>query len=80
MSECDGMISSGDLGYPGKWLIVVAVVWTRTPLSRGRLTRCYLFTVSNSGLLSMQRLRPASRANFRHSHIPELICGVNSSI
>jgi len=26
MSECDGMISSGDLGYPGKWLIVVAVV------------------------------------------------------
>jgi len=41
---------------------------------------CYLFTVSNSGLLSAQRPRPASPAHFRHSHIPELICGVNSSI
>ena len=28
----------------------------------------------------MQRPRPASNAHFRHSHIPELICGVNSSI
>jgi len=43
-------------------------------------TCCYLFTVSNSGLLSVQRPRPASDAHFRHSHIPELICGVNSSI
>jgi len=41
---------------------------------------CYLFTVSNSGLLSVQRPRPASHAHFHHSHIPELICGVNSSI
>jgi len=28
----------------------------------------------------MQRPHPASHAHFRHSHIPELICGVNSSI
>jgi len=41
---------------------------------------CYLFTVSNSGLLSMQQPRPASHAHFCHSHIPGLICGVNSSI
>jgi len=41
---------------------------------------CYLFIVSNSGLLSVQRPRPASHAHFRHSYIPELICGVNSSI
>ena len=41
---------------------------------------CYIFTVSNLGLLSMQRPRPASHAHFLHSHIPELICGVNSSI
>ena len=40
---------------------------------------CYLLTVSNSSLLSVQRPRPASHAHFRHSHIPELICGVNSS-
>jgi len=54
---------------------------------------CYLFTVSNSGLfsvqlprpasqsrlLSMQRPCPVSHAHFRYSHIPELICGVNSS-
>jgi len=33
-----------------------------------------------SGLLSVQRPRPASPAHFRHSHIPELICGVHSSI
>jgi len=39
-----------------------------------------LFTVSNSGLLSVKRLRPASHAHFRHSHIHELICGFNSSI
>jgi len=44
------------------------------------LSSCsYLFTVSNSGLLSVQRPRPASHAHFRHSHIPELIFGVNSS-
>jgi len=41
---------------------------------------CYLFTVSNSGLLSVQRPRPASHAHFCHSHVPELICGVNRSI
>jgi len=40
---------------------------------------CYLVTVSNSGLLSVQRPRTASHAHFRHSHITELICGVNSS-
>ena len=28
----------------------------------------------------MQRPRPASHAHFRHSHISELICGLNSSI
>jgi len=43
-------------------------------------SRCYLFIVSNSGLLSVQRPRPASHAHFRHSYIPELISGVNSSI
>jgi len=41
---------------------------------------CYLITVSNSGLLSVQRPRPAIQPHFRHSHIPELICGVDSSI
>jgi len=41
---------------------------------------CYLFTVSSSGLLSLQRPLPASHAHFRHSHIPAFICGVNSSI
>ena len=43
------------------------------------LSRCrYLFTFSNLGLLSVQQPRPASLAHFRHSHIPELTCGVNS--
>ena len=37
-------------------------------------TGCYLFTVSNSGLLSVQRHR-----HIRHQHIPELISGVHSS-
>jgi len=37
-------------------------------------------TVSSSGLLSVQRPRPASHVHFRHSQIPELICGFNSSI
>ena len=41
-------------------------------------TGCYLFTVSNSGLLSVQR--PARHRHcFRHWHIPELISGVHSS-
>ena len=31
-------------------------------------------------ILSVCRPRPASHANFRHRHIPELICGFNSSI
>jgi len=54
---------------------------TRTPPveahSRGR-TGCYLFTVSNSGLLSVQR-QPVDHAH-RHRHILELTCGFNSSI
>jgi len=41
---------------------------------------CYLFAFCNSGLLSMQRPRKANHEHFRHSHIPELICGFNSSI
>ena len=41
---------------------------------------CYLFTVFNSGLLSVQRPRPANQVHFRHSQIPEFICGFNSSI
>jgi len=49
-------------------------------ISQQLSTCCYLFTVSNSGLFSVQRPRPASHAHFRPSHIPELICGVNSSI
>jgi len=49
-------------------------------LSQLLSTCCYLFTISSSGLLFVQRLRPASHAHFRHSHIPELICGFNSSI
>ena len=32
-------------------------------LSLGAPTRCYLFTVSNSGLLSMQRPRPANHVH-----------------
>jgi len=39
-----------------------------------------LIYTSNSGLLSVQRRRPASHAHFRHWHIPELICEINSSI
>ena len=37
---------------------------------------CYLFTVSNSGLLSVQRPRPVSHAHYRHRQ-PS---GLNSSI
>ena len=66
-------------------------VLTRTPLveapSRG-CTGCYLFTVSNSGLLSVQsqpvdhalvQRQPVDHA-YRHRHIPELTCGFNSSV
>ena len=49
-------------------------------ISQSLSSCCYLFTVSNSGLLSVQRPRPASHAHFCHSHIPEIVCGVNSSI
>jgi len=46
------------------------------------LSSCrYLFTVSNSGLLSVQRPRPASHAHFCHRHISVTdTCGLNSSI
>ena len=59
--------------------------WSHVPnrqisISQLLSRRCYLFTVSDSGLLSVQRPRPASPAHFRHSHIPKLICGFNSSI
>ena len=46
-------------------------------ISQLLLSCCYLFTVSNSGLLSVQLPRPASHAHFRHRHIPELICEIN---
>jgi len=56
-------------------------VLTRTPLveapSRG-CTGCYLFIVSNSGLLSVQS-QPVDHAH-RHRRTAELTCGFNSSI
>jgi len=42
---------------------------------------CYLFTVSNSGLLSVQRPHPASHTHFRHGHISVTdTCEINSTI
>jgi len=56
-------------------------VANRTSISQLLSSRCYLFTVFNSGLLSVQRLRPASHAHFRHRHISVTdTCGLNSSI
>jgi len=43
---------------------------SHTSISQLLWSCCYLFIVSNSGLLSVQRPRPASHAHFRHSHIP----------
>ena len=65
--------SSSSIVLPPLLLLIL----TRKPPSRGR-TGCYLFTVSNSGLLSMQR-EPVDHAH-RHRHIPELTSGFNSSI
>ena len=62
------------------YIVIGKYIITRTPPveapSRGHT--CYLFTVSNSGLLSVQR-QPVDHAH-RHRHTPELACGFNSSI
>jgi len=47
---------------------------TRKPPSQGH-TGCYLFTVSKSGLLTVQCLLPPP-THFRHRHIPQLISGI----
>ena len=69
-------------GRPSRWALAHILVDTRTmyPVATCRQSRyvrnpaivklllqCYLFTVSNSGLLSVQRPLPASHAHFRHS-------------
>jgi len=68
-------------------VISALLIITRSPQSRSPnhfsnvvadcefSTICYVFTVSNSGLLSMQHLLP-SPTHFRHRQIPELISGI----
>jgi len=53
-------------------------IWSRTPTVEAELVVTYVFTVSDSGLLSVQR-QPVDHAH-RHRHILELTCGFNSSI
>ena len=70
--------SMGHLGHGSLWVThsLLCVADRHISISQLLWSCCYLFTVFNSGLLSVHRPRPASHAHFGHRQL----CEINSSI